>query len=202
MTLAGFKNADMIKKCLHSCKFWAAFFGSCFFIWGCENDPQTVRDLGKRKIGIEEARQIESFLSQDGKVKAKLTAPLMLRYQLDTVKVEFPKSLHVNFFDDSLKIESQLNAKYGRYLETENKVFLRDSVIVFNVAGDTLHAKELYWDQQKQQYYTDKNVIVIYKNPPQKVYGTGLVADQALKNITIHNPKGFMIIPDSTYLGY
>lgn len=180
----------------------AAFIGSCFFVCSCENDMQMVKDLGKKKIGIEEAQQIESFLSQGGKVKAKLTAPLMLRYQLDTIKVEFPKSLHVNFFDDSLKIESQLNAKYGRYLENENKVFLRDSVIVFNVAGDTLHAKELYWDQQQQMYYTDKNVIVIYKNPPQKMYGTGLVADQALKNITIKNPKGFMIIPDSTYLGY
>jgi LPS export ABC transporter protein LptC len=192
----------MIKTLSRYKKLLAAFLGSCFFVCSCENDMNVVRNLGKKKIGVEEAKQIESFLSQGGKVKAKLTAPLMLRYQLDTVKVEFPKSLHVNFFDDSLRVESQLNAKYGRYLENENKVFLRDSVVVFNVTGDTMHAKELYWDQREQRYYTDKNVIVIYKNPAQKVYGTGLVADQALRNITIKNPKGFMIIPDSTYLGY
>jgi LPS export ABC transporter protein LptC len=178
----------------------AAFTGSCFFVCSCENNIETVRDLGKKKIGVEEAKQIESFLSQGGKVKAKLTAPFMLRYQLDTPKVEFPKSLHVDFFDDSLKVESQLKAKYGRYLENENKVFLRDSVVVFNISGDTMHSKELYWDQRSGMFYTEKNVII--KKPDQKIYGTGLVADQSFKNITIKNPKGYIVIADSTYLGY
>ena len=180
----------------------AAFTGSCFFVCSCENKMEDVRNLGKKKIGVEEAHQIESYLSQGGKLKAKLTAPFMLRYQLDTPKVEFPRSLHVDFFDDSMKVESQLNARYGRYLENENKVFLRDSVVVFNIKHDTLHAKELYWDQRAQKYYTDKNVIVIFNNPPQKVYGTGLVATQSLKDVTVMNPKGFIMIPDSTYLGY
>lgn len=180
----------------------AAFIASCFFVCSCENKLETVRDLGKKKIGVEEAVDIESYLSQGGKLRAKLTAPLMLRHQLDTPKIEFPRSLHVNFFDDSMHVESQLKARYGRYLENESKVFLRDSVKVYNIKGDTLHSKELYWDQRAQKYYTDKNVIVIFTNPPQKTYGTGLVADQSLKNITVYNPKGFIMIPDSTYLGY
>src|SRR5687767_4764896 len=141
----------MSSRFSHHKSILAAYLISCFFVFSCENDMTVVKNLGKKKIGVEEAKNIESFLSQGGKVKAKLTAPLMLRYQLDTVKVEFPKSLHVNFFDDSLRIESQLNAKYGRYLENENKVFLRDSVVVYNVTGDTMHAKELYWDQREQR---------------------------------------------------
>lgn len=178
----------------------AAFTISCFFVCSCENNLETVRDLGRKKIGVEEALQIESYLSQNGVVKAKLTAPLMLRYQTDTPKVEFPKTLHVNFFNDSMKVESQLSAHYGNYLENENKVFLRDSVVVFNVTGDTMHTKELYWDQVQQKFYTDKNVILI--KPDQKVYGTGLEADQNFKSITIKNPKGFILIADSTYVGY
>lgn len=190
----------MIKTNYHYKKIIAAFSVSCFFVCACENNLQTVRDLGKKKIGVEEAVNIESFLSQDGRVKAKLTAPLMLRYQFDTPKVEFPKTLHVNFFNENLKVESQLNAKYGNYLENENKVFLRDSVIVFNDNGDTLHTKELYWDQRLEKFYTDKNVILI--KPDQKTYGTGLEADQSFKNITIKNPRGFILIADSSYIGY
>src|SRR3954467_14386993 len=111
---------------IRSIKIIAALFIGCFFILSCENDIQQVRDLNKKSIGIEEGRQIESFLSQGGKVKAKLMAPVMLRYQLDTPKVEFPNSLHVDFYDSTTKIESKLSAKFGRYLENENKVFLRD----------------------------------------------------------------------------
>ncbi|MCU0322477.1 MAG: LPS export ABC transporter periplasmic protein LptC, partial [Chitinophagaceae bacterium] len=136
----------------------AAIIMGCFFVTSCENEIKTVQDLGKRTLGVEEAKNIESYMSQAGKMRAKLSAPLMLRYLLDTPKVEFTKTMHVDFFDDTLGVESQLNCKYGRYLENDNKVYLRDSVVVFNRTGDTLWTDELLWDQIKQEFYTDKFV--------------------------------------------
>jgi len=196
----GLKNVSTISMIMKSTKIVAALFFGCFFVWSCENDMREVQNLSKKSIGVEEGKEIESYLSQEGKVKAKLTAPLMLRYQNDTPKVEFPKTLRVDFYNDSTKVESKLFAKYGRYLENENKVFLRDSVIVFNMAGDTLICKELYWDQLKAKFYTDKNVII--RKPDQKVYGTGLDADQDFKNITIKNVHdSYLNIPDSSFLG-
>lgn len=190
----------MISIIMKLTKIVAALFFGCFFVWSCENDMREVQNLSKKSIGVEEGKEIESYLSQEGKVKAKLTAPLMLRYQNDTPKVEFPKTLRVDFYNDSTKVESKLFAKYGRYLENENKVFLRDSVIVFNMAGDTLICKELYWDQLKAKFYTDKNVII--HKPDQKVYGRGLEADQDFKNITIKNVhNSYLNIPDSSFLG-
>ncbi|MEI9807152.1 MAG: LPS export ABC transporter periplasmic protein LptC [Bacteroidota bacterium] len=95
-------------------------------------------------------------MSQDGKMKAKLTAPLMLRVLADTLYVEFPNSLHVDFYNDSTKIESWLDSKYGKYFETLDKVYLRDSVIVINIKGDTLKCPDLWWDQNAKLFYTDK----------------------------------------------
>lgn len=190
----------MIRQTAREFKIIAALFLGCFFVGSCENDIREVQNLKQKSIGIEEGKEIESYLSQDGKVKAKLMAPVMLRYQQDTPKVEFPKTLHVDFYNDSTKVDSKLFAKYGRYLENENKVFLRDSVIVFNITGDTLFCKELYWDQQKSIFYTDKNVII--HKPDQKVYGNGLVADQSFKWFTIKHPhNSFLDIPDSSFLG-
>ncbi|MDQ6815205.1 MAG: LPS export ABC transporter periplasmic protein LptC [Bacteroidota bacterium] len=178
----------------------AALTIGCFFVCSCENDIRDVQNLNKKAINIEEGRQIESYLSEGGKVKAKLTAPLMLSYQKDTPKVEFPKSLHVDFYNDSTKIESKLSAKFGRYLQGENKVYLRDSVVVFNIKGDTLFCKELYWDQAKATFYSNKNVIL--HQPNQKVYGTGMIADQNFKWFTIKDPhNGYINIPDSSFLG-
>lgn len=190
----------MINAIQRARKIPAALFFGCFFVLSCENDMRDVQNFNRKSLGIEEGKNIESYLSQDGKVKAKLTAPLMLRYLQDTPKVEFPKTLHVDFYDDSTNIESKLFAKYGRYMENENKVFLRDSVVVFNMTGDTLFCKELYWDQLKATFYTDKNVII--HKPDQKVYGSGLIADQSFKWFTIKHPHdSYLDIPDSSFLG-
>jgi len=180
-------------------KILAAFLGSCFFIYACENKMEAVTGLGKKKIGIEEATNIESLLSQEGKLKARLTAPYMLRYQFDTPKVEFPKTLKVEFYGDGMKMESKLSANYAMYRESENKIFLRDSILVFNFTGDTLRTNELYWDQQQEMFYTDKNVIII--KPTQKLYGKGMQADQNFKKITIFEIRNsIMLIPDSSFL--
>ncbi|MEJ7684719.1 MAG: LPS export ABC transporter periplasmic protein LptC [Segetibacter sp.] len=191
----------MISRSIILNKISAALLLGCFFILACENDMREVQNLNQKSIGIEEGKDIESYLSQGGKVKAKLTAPLMLRYQRDTPRIEFPKTLHVDFYDDSTKVESKLFAKYGRYTENENKVFLRDSVVVFNISGDTLFSKELYWDQNKSIFYTDKNVII--HKPDQKVYGSGgLLADQSFKWFTIKKVHdSYLDIPDSSFLG-
>ena len=45
--------------------------------------------------------------------------------------IEFPKSIHVDFFDLADSIESKLDARYAMYIETKSKVFLKD----FSAAG-------------------------------------------------------------------
>ena len=189
----------MISKRIPHFNIWAALFMGCFFMCSCENKIETVKNLGKGRPGVEEGRNIESFLSQSGKMKAKLVSPLMLRFLLDTPKVEFPTKMHVDFYDSLTTIESQLNSKYGRYFENQNQVFLRDSVIVFNRTGDTLWCDELYWDQNKSTFYTDKKVTISQRSPKQKIRGTGLIADQNFRWFTITDPNGIVIVPENSY---
>lgn len=192
----------MINRTIHKKLFTAAVITGCFFMFACENDVNEVKQLGKRRPGIDEGRKIESYLSVGGHMRAKLTAPVMLSYQGDSArKAEFPQTLHVDFYNDSLVIESQLGAKYGRYLEGESKVFLKDSVVAFNIKGDTLLAKELYWDQNTGQFYSDKEVTLSQRNPRQQMIGLkGILCNQDLSKFTLFGlkPGSFFIVPDST----
>ncbi len=191
----------MTNRLLHIIFFSAALTG-CFFFSSCENDMTEVEQFGQKAIHVEEGKNIESILSNGGVMKARLTAPVLLRYQTQVPKVEFPKTLHVDFYDSLKNVESQLFAKYGEYKENENKVFLKDSIVVFNIKGDTLFTDELYWDQNKQVFYTDKHVVISQTQPQkQKIYGIGLVANQDLTKLTVKNllPPSFTVIPDSTY---
>jgi LPS export ABC transporter protein LptC len=167
-----------------------SFLMCCFFLYACENDMEDVKALSETKTSVEEGIHIESYLSQEAKVKARLTAPLMRRYQTDSPYVEFPKTLHVDFYNDTLFIESQLNARYGRYRENEHKVFLKDSVVFFNLAGDTLYCRELWWDQHTQNFYTDKPVRMVRKDNT-VIHGLyGLTATQNLENIVFLRSSG------------
>ena len=188
----------------------AALVMGCFFVLpSCENDVNEVNDLYKKKTGFEEALEIESYLSQDGFVKAKLVAPYMRRYvtesraDADSPFVEFPRSLHVDFFDSSGAKESYLDANYGKYFELERKVLLRDSVVVINTKnGDTLSTMKLWWDQNSSEFYTD-DTARIYQPDKVILAAAGLQAAQDLSNIVFFKSSGVIAVPkdDSTSTG-
>ena len=176
---------------------------SCFFMTSCENDIDAVKGLSARGGGIDVGKDVAIYISNDGKLGAKLTAPLMNRYLVDSSKmIEFPISIHVDFYKDSNQIESQLSAKYAKYKEAENIVFLKEDVIIFNTLGDTLWCKEMYWDQNTGKFYTEKDVVVKQHNPLAKIYGKGLEANQNLTDIRIFKPQSnsYAIIQDSSSL--
>ena len=81
----------------------------------------------------------------------------MLRHQDTSPYIEFTKTVHADFYNDSLTLESKLDAHYGRYMESQSKVFLRDSVIVFNTKGDTFIAMNYIGTGRKQA----RNFILI-----------------------------------------
>ncbi len=170
---------------------------AAFFCLAAKMILSRCRNSERKKASVEEAINMESFMSEKGRMKAKLKAPLMLHYQGDSNKFTFPKSLHVDFFDSTLNIESQLFAKYGQYMENQDKVYLRDSVVVFNVKGDTLFCDDLWWDQTKQIFYTDKHIL-IHKLSGDIIPGDGLTARQDFTKYTIIRPyNSFLHYDDS-----
>ena len=174
---------------------------------GCGDKANQPVSHKAHKEVPEEGDSITAYLSEAGmemgglqaKVKGKLTAPYMLHYQrVDSPYFEFPRTLHVDFFKDSVKVnetpvvESKLDALYGKYLPSQEKVYLRDSVVVKNILkGDTLHCKYLWWDQHTQRFSTDDPVRI---NTPDKIlYGNGMEADQNFRWYTIRKMTGIIL---------
>ncbi|HQX74479.1 MAG TPA: LPS export ABC transporter periplasmic protein LptC [Chitinophagaceae bacterium] len=176
----------------------AFFITGCFFMAGCENDDKVLQDWTKKVVMQEEAIQVESYLSQDGKLKAKLKAPLMIRVAGDTISVEFPNKLHCDFYDDSTQLETWLDSKYGIYYENLNKVYLRDSVVVITVKGDTLKSPDLWWDQSTKMFYTDK--YATYHGVGKNIYGgKGMEATQDLKRIMFKETTGNLKVSENGF---
>ena len=177
----------------------AILIPGCFFISSCENSRKEINDLTAKTIGVEEAKQVDIIYSLGDKTKARLSAPYMLRHQEAVPYIEFTKTIHADFFDDSLRIESRLDAHYAKYLESESKVFLKDSVVVINTKGDTLYCNELYWDRHRtgEEFYTDKPVRI--RTPTEILDGDGLDAPQDFHNWHLINGRGIVRVSSSEF---
>ena len=180
-------------------KLIAVFILGCIFLSACENNAGEIDKLAAKKLGVEEAVKVDINYTLSGKAKAKLLSPLMLRVQDTLPYVEFPKNLHVDFYNDSSGVDSRLDALYGKYYESQSKVFLRDSVKVINVKGDTLYCDELWWDREKKdhEFFTEKPVRIRTKT--QIIYGIGMDARQDFKDWHIIEPRGFVNVPASQF---
>jgi LPS export ABC transporter protein LptC len=175
----------------------AALYISCCFALSCENDEKTIKELFEKVSMVEEAVDINSLISQGGLIKARMIAPLMLRHQDDTAYYEFPKTINVEFFNDSTLVENRLHARYARYYENMNQVFLRDSVVVYSLKGDTLRCPELWWDQSTQKFYTDKPVWIHTRD--KRIYGEkGMEAGQDFSWYIIKQPTGTALVADES----
>ncbi|HVZ25852.1 MAG TPA: LPS export ABC transporter periplasmic protein LptC [Sediminibacterium sp.] len=177
-----------------------------WFTWSaCENDVNAVRELGRRKLNVEEGRNISSYLSDGGIMQAHLTAPLLLRYAGDSgMTVELPNTLHVDFYNDSQKVQSQLRANYGRFYEDRKQMYLSGNVLAFNNIGDTLFCEDLYWDQNRQMFYTHKKVTISRNYRSTLIVGLdGMSANQDLKAYTVFRiqPNSYSYVQDSTMNG-
>ena len=194
----------MINNSLYTTiKLAVACMSSCFFMLACENNVNEVKALSAKEGGIDIGEDVAIYISTDGKISAKLTAPSMNKYLQDKGRmIEFPNTIKADFYKDNLNVESKLTANYANYIENENKVFLKDDVVVYNILGDTLWSKEMYWDQNTNKFSTDKDVIVKQHNPIAKIYGKGLEANQNLTDIHIFKPQSnsYAIISDTSGL--
>ncbi|MBS1737442.1 MAG: LPS export ABC transporter periplasmic protein LptC [Bacteroidetes bacterium] len=170
-----------------------------FCISSCENSKQQLNQFAAKKSGIEVAKGVSILYTTGEKTTARITAPLMLRHQEAIPFIEFTQSIHADFFNDSLKVESKLDARYAKYIESESKVFLRDSVVVFNIKGDTLYCQELYWDRNAigHEFYTNKPVRI--RTPTQIIDGDGLDAPQDFTSWHITNGKGFVRVSSGEF---
>ncbi|MBY0477411.1 MAG: LPS export ABC transporter periplasmic protein LptC [Chitinophagaceae bacterium] len=177
----------------------AACLAGCFFFFGCENDLEEIKRLQQNQVTVDEVKQVTSYLSTGGKLKAKLTAPFMLRYYDTVPRVEFPNTLHVDFYNDSMQIESYLDAKKASYYEQQSRVILTDSVVVIRIDGDTLITNELFWEQNLHKLFTNSDVEIRQKT--KTIYGKGFESDEQLKNFRIDTPKGFILVGASKFGG-
>lgn len=155
----------------------------------CENDIATVRKVtSQEEVSVETGDKVEILYSTDGKVRAKLNAPVLQRHSNKNPFIEMPKGLTLIFYDDSMRVSSTLTAKYGISYENSHEMIVRDNVQVVNINGEIMNTEELKWNNQTEKITSDKFVKI--QTREEIIYGDGLEANQDLTSYKIRKIRG------------
>ena len=155
----------------------------------CQTDIQTINQLtwGKN-LPSETTRGAEIIYSDSAKVKMKLTGEQLDRYNGENPHIIFPRGVKVLFYDDSMRVSSQLKADYGIRYDNEKRMEAKRNVEVINVKGEKLNTEHLIWDENKDRIYTEEFVRITTGN--EVIYGDGLESNQDFTKYRIKNIKG------------
>jgi LPS export ABC transporter protein LptC len=165
----------------------------------CENDIAVINSLiPENELPLESGKNVEYIYSDSAIVRAKLTAPRMDRYGGKKNYMELPKGMHVIFYNQDKKEQTNLTADYGIGYDDGsgmNKMEAKRNVVVINEKGDRLNTEHLIWDAVTKKIYTTEFVKITTKN--ETIWGDGLNADQDFSKWKILHPKGVVAVNDN-----
>jgi LPS export ABC transporter protein LptC len=158
----------------------------------CENEIEKIYSLsGNTTLPSVSGKNFEIIHSDSGKVRVRILAPELYKYDLvEKPYIEFPRGMKAYFYDDSLKIESVIEAGYVKYFEAEKLWEAKNNVEARNLKkGEQLNTEHLFWDEQKKIIYSYTNSRIVTGDGT--FYGEkGFEANQDLSKWKLKSSKG------------
>lgn len=169
--------------------------GVITMLFSCGNATQEIEQVPVRDtLPVEQARNITMYYSDSGIIKAKMTAPLMLRYEDDKQKgvLKLPDGLKVIFYDSAGVQETVMTARYGERFDEKMIIEVKHDVLVLTTDSKRLTSNHLVWDERNHRVYS--NEFVKITTPDKVIYGDGFESDENFDQYRIIKPKGEFLL--------
>jgi LPS export ABC transporter protein LptC len=165
----------------------------------CENNIEVVNAISNPNVLPEmSGTEVEILYSDSARLKARIVAPELNRFRKADAKpyIEFPKGMHVYFYDANKKVNAEVSARYAIYKEMEKLWEARNNVVVVNVKGDKLNTEKLFWNETTQKIYTDTYSKVTTVDGEVSIGERGLTANEDFSSWKLIGASGRMKFRD------
>jgi len=140
------------------------FAGIMLAFCSCENSLNDIKKIASKEEDKPISRSIgvDVIYSDSAKVKAHMTAPLMVDYTDNTPKPyrECPKGVKIIFYDDKLKESGNIVADYAILRDKEQITEFRKHVVATNAQGQVFKSEELIYDMAGKTFKSTKPVEI------------------------------------------
>ena len=155
----------------------------------CTNDPKLVQDfVSDKEQAIEQIKGAELLHTENGKIKVRIVANKIERFQNQQPGLIFSKHMEVYFYNDSSELKSTLMANDAS-IDEDKKIMLAQNNVVLTSSNDKkLETEELVWDEKQDKIYTDKKVKITIGN--EVIYGEGFISNPDFSEYSITKIHG------------
>ena len=171
------------------------------FLFSCGNDSSEIADMSERSairdsLTVEIAQDVTITYTDSAILQATIAAPLMKRFpDKGNPRLEMPEGVHAVFFDGIGDTSSVLDAKYAMHYEKEDRIEIRDSVVVLNRNDEEITTDELIWDKKKRTVTSDRPVRVRIRNE-KIIKAEGFESDESFLNYTFKKVTGIVYLDE------
>lgn len=183
-----------MKTSLYTLQFMVIAIAVTMF-FSCESNFENVKKIGVSEnapIGV--AKEIDLKYTDSGKVKANLISPKMLDFSnRDFAFTEFPEGVHLDLFDDNNN-KSTVVSDYAVVYDATGLIDLQGHVVLATHEKDTLHAKQLFYDQNREWLFTNEDVT--FRKGSDLINGKGFDSDTKFSQAEVLEIDGVITLEE------
>ena len=168
-----------------------ALFMALLCIASCSKEKEHVapaihdRDSASMMISY----GVNTLISDSGIMKYRIVAE---EWEVNTVRTPsrwiFLKGIFMQQFDEKFHIEAYVQADTAYYFDQKRIWELRGNVRIRTTEGLRFASEELFWDQQRREFYSNMFSKVI--TPERTMQGTYFKSDERMTRYIVTNSKG------------
>lgn len=167
-------------------------------IMACSNDkPEKIRAVVDRsKLPRLHATEITTVVSDSGITRYRISTSRWDIYDRAMPPYwEFPKGIHLERFDQLLKVDANIHSLYAKFNENEQLWELKGKVKAINLQGEQFETEKLYWNQRQERIYSD--TLVKITQATRIITGIGFESNQTMTKYLIKRPQGIFPVTES-----
>lgn len=162
----------------------------------CKNKMAQAEVLNLKSTPVQTIDDMFAVQTRNGLVVMRVEASVMERYDNDTTSYEsFPKGIAIYGYSDEGLLETIIVSDDGRHLTKKRRQAVPQeeiweafgNVVIHNVLKqETMETDTLYWNQAKNEIYTDCYVKMY--SPQGFLQGYGMRSDDHARNAILLEP--------------
>lgn len=162
-----------------------------FVVFSCKGKLKTMKGYDISKLPLQVVTDMFVVQTDKGQMQMRLEAPVMERYQSDTANWElFPGGFYLYGYDESGRLETEVKADMARHDNPKKGNELWSAIGHVSVKNlikrETMETDTLYWDREKEIFYT--HCYVRLYSPSGFMQGYGMECDQRARSSIIKLP--------------
>jgi LPS export ABC transporter protein LptC len=178
----------------------AAFYAAVMFVLfpACSGKDKDLAEAITERDSLPSMKSlgVTTFISDSGITRYKIIAEEWCIFdKKEPPYWAFEKGVYLEKFDSLFRIDASIKADTAYYYEKKKLWELRTNVSIRNLKGDKFDTELLFWDEKKEEIYSDKYIRI--EQEDKTITGYGFESNQELTEYTIKNTTGIFTVENN-----